>query len=259
MGSSFIPGNYIPGYRAGTDLTALTDTTKYVALKMATDGDVELAGANEQNFIGFNQLIPQETTSILEIAGPGGGSKAIAAGTITAGDFLKTDANGHLLSIGAYESAFAVAFAVSSGVDNDVIDVFVLPPGTFVSGGSTLNGPVFIQVTATLAQVNAGTELLPGITGRKIYLNGFTAMPNGSFAAGTTIVLEDSTTGTDFASFAQAQLTDNALLVPAATGVTLGTAYGDGGAAGEGLTVNKTGSDFTTATDIKFNLLVSYV
>lgn len=261
MSGAFLPAIYLPGFTAAANLSALTDTTKYIALQKTTaDNAVNTAGANEGEFIGFLQNKPESGAAAV-VAGPGGGSKAIAAGTITAGDFLKTDSSGHLVAIGAYENAFAVAFALESAVDNDVFNVFVLPPGTRVSGisGSALGSPVFVQITATLAQINAGTTILPAVTGRKLYLHNFVAMPNGSFAEGTAIVLEDSTTGTDFVSIAQAQATDNALLMPGITGVTLGTAMGDGGASGEGLKITKTGSDFTTATDLKLNLLISYV
>ena len=255
--TSFTPPNRIAGLKAGTDFSALTALTRYVALQLATDGDVETAGANEREFVGFLQNSP-ESGKPAEVATAGGGSLAIAAGTITAGDFLKTDASGHLLSIGTYENAYAVAVALDSAVDNDVFEVFVLPMGTLVNG-SLGGGVMWARITATLAQINAGTTILPAVTGRKLYLQDFTAMPNGSFGTGTAIVLEDSTTGTDYVSIAQAQATDNALLKPGITGVTLGAAFGDGGASGEGLKITKTGSAFDTATDLALNLLFIYV
>jgi hypothetical protein len=255
--TSFTERNYIIGLDSGADYSALTNDDKYIALQLDTDGDVIVAAANERYNIGFLQNAPDNGKGA-DVAGPGGGSLAVAAGTITSGDFLKTDSSGHLVSIGTYEQAYAVAIAMDSAVDNDVFEVYVLPPGTLVTGQSG-TGPVWLRVTATLAQINAGTTIVPAITGRKLYLQDFTAMPNGSFAAGTAIVLEDSTTGTDFVSIAQAQASDNAILKPTSTGVTLGTAFGDGGASGEGLKITKTGSDFTTATDLALNLLITYV
>lgn len=254
---SFTPAVRLAGLKAGADFSALLDNTKYIALQLAADGDVETAGANEGEFIGFLQNTPADA-SPAEVNGAGGGSLAIAAGTITAGDFLKTDASGHLLAIGAYENGKAVAFALDSAVDNDVFEVFVLPAGSQVTGASG-QGLVWARITATLAQINAGTTILPAIAGRKLYLQDVTAMPNGAFAAGTAIVLEDSVTGTDYISIAQAQATDNAVLKPGVTGLTLGAAFGDGGAVGEGLAINKTGSDFTTATDLALNLVFTYV
>lgn len=255
--SSHDSPNYISGLKAGADYTALTALTGKIALGLDADGDVTVAGANEAIFIGFLQNLPNDQEDA-EIAGFAGGSEAIAAGVIDDGEFLKTDANGHLLAIGAYEQAYAVAIALVSAVDNDVFRVFVLPPGYLVTGASGTQ-PVWARFTATLAEVNAGSTLIPAVTDRKVYIHNFVAMPNGSFAAGTAIVLEDVTTGTDFISLAQAQLSDNAILAFGETGVTLGAALGDGGAAGEGVQVVKTGSDFTTATDIAFNLLFSYV
>lgn len=257
--TSFTKQNFIAGLKAGADFSALTDATKYIALKLATDGDVETSGANAANVIGFLQGTPGDGKPA-EVAGAGGGTKAIAAGTITQGDLLKTDASGHLVAIGTYENANAVAVALDSAVDNDVFEVFVLPIGTKVTGSSANGSPVFARITATLAQINAGTTILPAITGRKLYLHNFVAMPNGSFATGTAIVLEDSTTGTDFVSLAQAQATDNAILMPGITGVTLGAAMGDGGAVSEGLKINKSdGTSFATATDLALNLVFSYV
>lgn len=257
MSGSFPTANYLSGMKSAADLSA--STNRYIAVrKNSVNDEIAAAGANERDFIGFLQNTPAAGKQA-EIATFCGGSKAIAAGTIAAGAFLKTDASGHLLQIGTYENAFAVAVALESAVDNDVFTVFTLPSGTRVSGGSSNGSPVFARITATLAQINAGTVILPAITGRKLYLHSFVAMPNGSFATGTAIVLEDSTTGTDFISLAQAQLTDNAILMPAVSGVTLGAAMGDGGASGEGLKITKTGSDFATATDLALNLIFSYV
>ena len=130
MSTPFIPANRAPGFKAGADFSALTEATKYIALTLDADGDVNTAGANEQDFIGFLQNAPKED-SPAEVAIVGGGSKAIAAGNITQGDFLKSDANGHLLAISS-ETANAVAFALQSAVDNDVFSVLVLPPGQSV-------------------------------------------------------------------------------------------------------------------------------
>lgn len=129
--TSFTPRNYITGLKAGEDLSALTNNTKYVALQLDTDGDVIKTAAGEQVCVGFLQNAPGNNKAA-EIAGYGGGSLAIAAGTIAAGDFLKTDANGHLLKISS-ETANAVAVAMESAVDNDVFEVLVLPPGQSVT------------------------------------------------------------------------------------------------------------------------------
>ena len=125
--SSHDTPNYISGLKAGEDFSALTALTGKVALQLDTDGDVTKTGAGVINFVGFLQNLPKDQEDA-EIAVFGGGSEAIAAGTIDEGKFCKTDANGHLLEISS-ETAFAVAFALDSAVDNDVFRVMVLPPG----------------------------------------------------------------------------------------------------------------------------------
>lgn len=127
MSTPFIPANRAPGFKAGADFSALTEANKYIALTLDADGDVNTAGAGEQDFIGFLQNAPKEDAAA-EVAIVGGGSKAVAAGNITAGDFLKSDSNGHMLAISS-ETANAVAFALESAADNDVLSVLVLAPG----------------------------------------------------------------------------------------------------------------------------------
>lgn len=255
MGSFHIVPLLIPGFRAGADLSATTD--RYTAVQLEADGDVIVTAAEDADFLGILQDTPASGAPA-EIAGPGGGSKARAAGTIAPMQPLKTDASGHLVPVGPFENAKVVAFALESAVDNDVFSVMVVAP-FWTTGQSVSSDAVTQQFTVTLAQVVAGLELLPAVTGKAIFVHDFTFTPNGSFAAGTAIVLEDSTTGTDFVSLAQAQLTDNAVLTKGETGVTVGAALGAGGAVGEGLTISQTGSDFTTATDILVSLHYSYV
>lgn len=253
--SSIVTPKYISGRKAGADLSAAAK--RYTALQLESDGDVNTAAANEAEFIGFQQNLP-ESGKAVEIAGPGGGSKAIAAGTISPGHWLKTDSSGHLLAIGAYETARAVAFALEAAVDNDVFEVLVIEP-RLVTGTSGLT-PSYAEFTVTLAQVNAGYEMLPAVSGKKIVLHGFTFMANGEFQTGTAIELYDSATETNYASLAQAELDDNKVLMPGISGVTLGAAMSDGGAAGEGLSIGKSDATaFTNATNAKVQLLYSYV
>jgi len=119
--------NMVAGLKAGEDFSALTALTGKIALQLDIDGDVTTSGAGVINFIGFLQNLPKNNEDA-EIAVFGGGTEAIAAGTIDEGKFLKSDANGHMLEMSG-ETAFAVAFALDSAVDNDVFRVMVLPPG----------------------------------------------------------------------------------------------------------------------------------
>jgi hypothetical protein len=121
--SSFPNPVYLSGLRAGADLSA--STNRYKAVFLATDGDVELATANEMEFIGFLQNTPA-SGSPAEIATAGGGSKAIAGGAIDAGQLLTTDAAGELVAITTGQTKAAVARALQSAADGDIFAVNVL-------------------------------------------------------------------------------------------------------------------------------------
>lgn len=123
--------NYITGLKAGADFSALTAATQNIALKLDTDGDVTQAGAAAQNFIGFLQNAPASGEDA-EIAGAGGESLAIAAGSIQAGEFCKIDTNGHLVKITG-ETANCAAIALEGAADNDVFRVSVMPAGFAVT------------------------------------------------------------------------------------------------------------------------------
>lgn len=124
---SFASANYLSGLKAGADLSAAAN--RYKALQIAADGDVELATANEMEFVGFLQNTPANGAAA-EIAGNGGGSKAIAGGTIAAGNRLTTDANGDLVAITTGQTKACVAIALEGAVDNDVFSVWVLDGST---------------------------------------------------------------------------------------------------------------------------------
>lgn len=57
----------------------------------------------------------------------GGGSVAIAAGTIAAGDALKTNADGHLVATTTADD-IVTAIAAESAVDNDVFAILPVMP-----------------------------------------------------------------------------------------------------------------------------------
>lgn len=104
----------------------------------------------------------------------------------------------------------------------------------------------------TLAEVNAGKVLVSVPTGKKAIVTDFIARCSGAFAIGTSIDLLVG--AANVASIAQAQATNGAILHPGETGVTLGAAFGIAGADGDDVTVGKTGSAFTTATNVTFTV-----
>lgn len=110
-------------------------------------------------------------------------------------------------------------------------------------------------VTATLAQINAGLVLLPGITGKKITISNYIARVSGNFATGTAVILED-TNGTPVVvtTLAEAGLTTGAILLPSSSNTTLGAGFAAALTAGAGLQVVNSGSAQTGGTSITFTL-----
>lgn len=114
----------------------------------------------------------------------------------------------------------------------------------------------------TIAEVNAGAEVLPALTGYAYRMVGCTAISVGGAAgAVTTVDLlgTAASTGRKLVAFAQSSLTQNTVLRDGGTGGTVlagGASYTTNDA-GTAITVGKTGDDVTTATHIDVN--VSYV
>lgn len=108
----------ISNFRAGADLSA--ESNRYKAVKFDGSGNIILATAGDPA-IGFLYNLPK-SGRVAEVATIGGGSLAIAAATIAAGAFLKSDANGDLV-VASTANDLAIARAMKSAVDNDVFEV----------------------------------------------------------------------------------------------------------------------------------------
>lgn len=118
---------------------------------------------------------------------------------------------------------------------------------------------VYVQnkrLRATIAQVNAGIELLPALAGYAYRMIDCQAISVGGAAAAVTTVdiLGTQTSAVKLAAFAQAQLAQSTVLRPGITGCAV---LADGASfapcdANTAVTVGKTGSAVTTATHIDF-------
>lgn len=114
-------------------------------------------------------------------------------------------------------------------------------------------------VTVTLAEVNAGHVLINGVTGKKIYVAHIVAVANGSFAGATSVDVEDSNgTPIPVATYAVAALSDAAVVLPNSANVTPGAGLVTGLTTAADLVVTATGTA-TTATDVTFSILYSYI
>lgn len=109
----------------------------------------------------------------------------------------------------------------------------------------------------TIAEVNAGATLLPAVAGKSYRMVSCTAISVGGAAGAVTTVdvSGTSTTARKLVAFAQASLTQSAVLKDGDTGATVladGASY-TANDANTAITVGKTGSSITTATHIDIN------
>ena len=118
-----------------------------------------------------------------------------------------------------------------------------------------------LRTRSTIAAVNAGATLLAAVTGYKYRIISATAISVGGAAAAVTTVdiLGTQSSSVKLVAYAQASLTQSAVLKDGGTGaavLTDGASYVACDAA-TAITIGKTGSSITTATHIDTN--ISYV
>lgn len=113
-------------FLAGEDLSA----AKWHFVTLETDGKVDLADADAEQVLGVAVTNPDAEDKAVTVA-LWGEVKAIAGGTITVGDEVVTDANGHAIEKSASSSATAVTagIALSSAVANDVFEILLVQSG----------------------------------------------------------------------------------------------------------------------------------
>lgn len=152
--------------------------------------------------------------------------------------------------------------AVYDGVTHSRLKAINLEADSASITSLSLTGNVLnVRKRFTIAQVNAGADLVAAVTGKAIRMVSCKAISIGGAAGAVTTVdiLGTSTTSRKLVAFAQANLTQSAVLVDGGTG---GTVLADGASytandAGTAVTISKTGSSITTATHI--DVIFSYV
>ncbi len=118
-----------------------------------------------------------------------------------------------------------------------------------VVGSTALSGQERVLVTSsTIAEVNTGTTILAGVTGRTITVTGVTLISLGGTVGTCTDVRISSTAGSpvDMATGAAASLTQNTLFTDTSRDAGLAAA----GVSGEGLQIRKTGGTCDTSTGV---------
>lgn len=174
-----------------------------------------------------------------------------AGGAISAGAGVQI-ANSSVKVVAQTGSGPRVGFALDAATaDGQLIRVYVEAPSA-----NTATSRV-ATVTATLAEVNAGKVLIPGVAGRQIIVTNFIERVSGAWTTGTSVDLVSDATTVNVESTATAALTNGAVLMPASANVTLGAGYGAPLPASEGLKVQKTGSNYAGGTSITFTITYS--
>ena len=112
-----------------------------------------------------------------------------------------------------------------------------------------------LEVTATLAQINAGLVLITGRANQTITVLNYVARVSGTFATGTSILLQSTNaTPVVVATIAEAALTNNAVLLPSSANTTLGAGFAAALGSGDGLQLINGGSPQTAGTSVALTI-----
>lgn len=99
----------------------------YTAVKGGADAEhVAICSAASDKSIGIAQSAPTAAEDQMEVAGPGGGGKALLGGSVSFGDLLVPTTDGSLVA-STSNAARHIALAMSDGSSGDVIPVEVIP------------------------------------------------------------------------------------------------------------------------------------
>jgi hypothetical protein len=148
-----------------------------------------------------------------------------------------------------------VGYALDTAVNNgDLIRVAIQAPYSAQSTNLTQRVQQ-VQVTALLAEINAGKTIIPAVAGQAITVLDYTARVSGAFATGTGVILESSNaTPVVVTTILEAALTNNAINLPASANNTLGAGFATKMGVGDGLVVANSGSAQTGGTSIVFTI-----
>jgi hypothetical protein len=157
--------------------------------------------------------------------------------------------------------------SVYDGVTHSRLKAINLEADSATLTTATITNPRFTGVVLnvrkrlTIAQVNAGVELVAAVSGKAIRMVDCKAISVGNAAGAVTTVdvTGTSTTSRKLVAFAQASLTQSTVLTAGESGAAVladGASY-TANDAGTAINVSKTGSSITTATHI--DVIFDYV
>jgi predicted RecA/RadA family phage recombinase len=235
-----------------------SDFRQFTASSNQACGNIVLTSDGLAGIVQAQRGIPSGETGNVGVDGIVEITKATASDVIHAGDRIQVSASTQLASVlnsgPPASGSIAVGTAVAAS-GNGVTRVRVL-----LNGRGSVPDPYAVvheaDLTFTVAQVNAGADILPAIDGYKYKLVDAEMIAIGGAAATATTV---DILGTQAASSvklvanAVAGLTQNTLLRAGATNSTILAAGASFDACDENtaITINKTGSNVATATSIR--------
>lgn len=222
-----VAGGRIDGYIARSLKDAQFDSQAISASNLLAQSEFEMAGAESALYLTANGAIARFAPVEAVIATPGLVAPWAGINPI-------------------------VGYAFDAGVTNgDLIRVILRVP----TGLNNANAPRTIRVVATLAQINAGLVLIPGVAGKVLTVTDYIARVLGTFATGTAVILESTNvTPVLVTTLAEAGLSTGAVLVPASANTTLGAGFGAPLGSGDGLQVVNSGAGQTAGTSITFDI-----
>lgn len=250
--SAMISANQVASVIAGQAVKLENSTTRIPAvLALATSADVTwgfvVRNLKDANF---------PTSARVEVALAGSlmyMTAQTANPTIARGAAVEFDAaTNTVLAWAGVNPVIGYAYDAAATA-GDLIRVFIDPPK---NNGTSRDAKV-VNITATLAQINAGLLLIPGAAGKKITVLDYTARVAGNFATGTSVALQ-SNNGTPVvvSTVAEAGLTTGAILKPTSANTTLGAGFAVPLGTADGLQIVNNGAAQTAGTNI--NLVISY-
>jgi len=249
--SQFVEGNtkaFVAGEAISVNRRVTVDSAGKALLAGATS--VAAGVAITPSFADGDDI----TVSLRTAAGT---QQMVASEAITRGASVFAAASGKVASSG---SVFVGTALEAATADNDVIEVLPGPNTDILANSGVVQ---HLRTRVTTAQVNAGHTLLAAVAGRSYRLVDCSMIAIGGAAATATAVRLN---GTQSASVVQlvsntvGALTQNTRVL---AGVTSNSSILAGGAsfiacdANTAITIDKSGSNLATATDI--DVLMSYV
>lgn len=134
---------------------------------------------------------------------------------------------------------------------DDTGDNPLVVDGSFKRNGESL---CFERViTCSLAEINAGVELVPAVTGKQIKVVDFAALANGSLAASTSVdIEEDSSSHTKIGVILTAALANGYYAKPDSANVSRGAGFMALLTASQAVRAVNVGNTGTTLTSIQF-------